>query len=270
MMLWLLNTLVETSLALAWAFIFVVALITGEIGYRCGRFRAARKQASDPERATIGTLVAAIVTLLAFGLGLTISFAQSRFETRRDLVTQEANAIGTAWLRAGFFAAPEGPRMRVLLEEYAQVRLDYIHAEAVAYLPTLRARTNALQNEIWAEMTSIVGKRPDTVATSMVSALNEMIDLSLSQRFAFANRVPIYLMWTILGGSLLSIGAMKFQFGIAGARQPTLTVLLLFMWTGAIILIVDLNRPRLGWIKVDASPLVWTIEGFRSGTPPTK
>jgi len=104
----------------------------------------------------------------------------------------------------------------------------------------------------------------------VVTALNELIDLSLSQRFAFTNRVPIYLMWTILAGSMLSIGAMKFQFGVAGARQPTLTALLLFMWTGAIILIVDLNRPRLGWIRVDPTPMVWTIQGFGSGTPPAR
>lgn len=269
-MAWFLNYLVETSLTLAWIFIFLVALITGEIGYRCGRFRADRKQASDSERGTIGTLVAAMVTLLAFGLGLTISFAQGRFEARRGLVTEEANAIGTAWLRAGFFAAPEGPRMRVLLEEYAQVRLDYIQAEDMTTVPALRARTNDLQNELWAQITSVVAKRPDPIASSMAAALNELIDLSLSQRFAFANRVPVYLMWTILAGSLLSIGAMKFQFGVTGARQPTLTVMLLFMWTGAIILIVDLNRPRLGWIKVDPAPLTWTIQGFGSGTPPAR
>ena len=265
-----LNYLVETSLALSWAVIFLVAAIVGELGYRCGRFRAARRKASDAERATIGTLVAAMVTLLAFGLGLTISFAQGRFETRRELVTQEANAIGTAWLRAGFFAAPEGPRIRVLLEEYAQVRLDYITADGPTTVPALLARTNTIQNELWALATAIVTKRPDPVATSMVTALNELIDLSLSQRFAFTNRVPIYLMWTILAGSMLSIGAMKFQFGVAGARQPTLTALLLFMWTGAIILIVDLNRPRLGWIRVDPTPMVWTIQGFGSGTPPAR
>ncbi len=267
---WYLNYLVETSLVLAWLFIFIVALVTGELGFRYGRYRASRAQATDAERATMGALVAAMVTLLAFGLGLTISFAQGRFESRRELVTQEANAIGTAWLRAGFFAAPEGPRMRVLLEEYAKVRLDYIQASDWEKDPGLRNRTNELQNELWANVTAIVAKRADPVVVSMATALNELIDLSLSQRFAFANRVPVYLMWTVLAGSMLSIGAMKFQFGVAGSRQPMLTALLLFMWTGAIILIVDLNRPRLGWITVDASPLVWTIEGFRSGTPPPK
>jgi hypothetical protein len=265
-----LGYLVETSLALAWAFIFVVALIVGEVGYRCGRYRAARHTASDSERGTIGTLVAAMVTLLAFALGLTISFAQSRFETRRDLVMQEANEIGTAWLRAGLFEAPEGPRMQRLLEDYTRVRLTYVRATDLTEVPSLWARTIALQNEIWAEATTVIRRRPDPVATPLMAALNEMIDLSLSQRFAFASRVPLYLMWTILAGSLLSIGAMKFQFGIVGSRQPTLTVLLLFMWTGAIALIADLNRPRLGWIMVDPAPLVWTIEGFGPGTPPAR
>jgi hypothetical protein len=263
----LLIWLVETSLYLLWAFLFVLLAIAGEIGYRCGRFQAGRRAASDTERSAIATLVAAMVTLLAFGLGLTISFAQSRFETRRDLVAQEANAIGTAWLRAGLFDAPEGPALRRLIEDYATVRLKYIVPDDRRDVPEILKRTSDMQNEIWAEVQSVARKRTDPVAASMIAAANEMIDLSLSQHFAFANRVPVYLLWAILFGSVLSVGAMQYQFGVVGTRQPALTGLLLFMWTGAMIVIVDLNRPRLGELRVDPAPLIWTIQGFAPGSP---
>ncbi len=257
------NWLIETSLVLTWVVMFAITAIAGDLGFRLGRRRADRVKVDDTARSTIGTLVAAMVTLLAFAMGLTISFAQGRFEQRRDLVVQEANAIGTAWLRAGLFDAPHGPALRATIEDYTSVRLDYLLTTDRDRLRVILQRTNTLQGEIWQSVDAIVRQRPDAVASSLVASVNEMIDLSLSQRFAFANRVPIYLLWSVFLGSMLSIGAMQFQFGIARQRQPVLTGLLLFMWTGALILIIDLNRPRIGGLTIDPSPIVWTLEGFK-------
>jgi len=256
--------LIETSLALTWAVLFVILLVAGEVGYRSGRYRSRIAPVGDAERATIGTLVAAMSTLLAFALGLTISVAQSRFETRRDLVLQEANAIGTAWLRAGLFDAPEGPALRGLIESYTQTRLAYLVTTSRPGIAEILNRTNAQQTEIWREVNAIARKRADPLAASLIASVNDMIDLSMSQHFAFANRVPVYLLWAVLFGSMLSIGAMQFQFGVGQRRQPVLSGLLLFMWTGAIILIIDLNRPRLGELQIDPAPLIWTIQGFGS------
>lgn len=256
--------LIETSLFLTWAVLFVILLVAGEVGYRSGRYRSRIAPVGDAERATIGTLVAAMSTLLAFALGLTISFAQSRFETRRDLVVQEANAIGTAWLRAGLFDAPEGPALRGLIESYTKTRLAYLVTTTRPGIAEILNRTNAQQTEIWREVNAIARKRADPLAASLIASVNDMIDLSMSQHFAFANRVPVYLLWAVLFGSMLSIGAMQFQFGVGERRQPVLSGLLLFMWTGAIILIIDLNRPRLGELQIDPAPLIWTIQGFGS------
>ena len=65
-------------------------------------------------------------------------------------------------------------------------------------------------------------------------------------------------------GSLLSIGALGYQFGLAGKRPVVLSSLSLLMWSGAMVLIVDLNLPRMGSIKADVAPLVWTIQEFGS------
>ena len=65
-----------------------------------------------------------------------------------------------------------------------------------------------------------------------------------------------------MAGSLLAIGAMGYHLGVSGARQVVLTSLLLVMWAGGMVLIADLNRPRVGVILVDPAPLVWAIQGF--------
>lgn len=259
------SALIETSLVLTWLVVFMITALAGDLGFRLGRWRADHIKIDDAERSTIGTLVAAMVTLLAFAMGLTISFAQGRFEQRRDLVVQEANAIGTAWLRAGLFDAPHGPALRATIEDYTRIRLAYLVTTDRDKLRDILQRTNARQGEIWQRVDAIARQRHDAIAASLVASVNEMIDLSLSQHFSFANRVPVYLLWSVFLGSLLSIGAMQFQFGVGRQRQPVLTGLLLLMWTGSLILIIDLNRPRIGGLTIDPSPMIWTLEGF--GTP---
>lgn len=75
-------------------------------------------------------------------------------------------------------------------------------------------------------------------------------------------------MWAILIGSVLSVGAMQYQFGLTGRRQHPLNVLLLLMWTGAFVLIIDLNQRRAGEFRVGAMPLEWTLKGFGPESPP--
>jgi hypothetical protein len=68
--------------------------------------------------------------------------------------------------------------------------------------------------------------------------------------------------WMLMAGSLLAIGAMGYHFGASGSRHTVLTSLLLVMWAGGMVLIADLNRPRIGAIRVDPAPLVWTVRNF--------
>lgn len=266
--MYIFSAIIETNLALAMGVMFLFLVLAGELGYRLGRRHRVTRPVTEGERGNISTLVAGMLTLVAFILGLTISFATSRYETRRDLVKEEANAIGTAWLRAGIVEGPHGEAMVRLIEDYTKVRLAYVTADDGVDVTPLVQRTSALQNEIWAHAREVARTAPNPVSVSLIAALNDMIDLSLSQRFAFASRVPLYLIWAIVLGSLLGIGAMEYQFGISGKRQTLLSLVLLLMWSGAIMLIIDLNRPRLGVLRVDERPLTWTIQGFAPIPPP--
>ncbi|MGH8129070.1 MAG: hypothetical protein ACRETC_12050 [Gammaproteobacteria bacterium] len=261
-------SLIETDLLLVWAVLFALLVAAGECGFRIGRWRAAaQRQAGETDRTGVSTVTASMFALLAFTLGLTISFAQNRFEARRDLVVQEANTIGTAWLRARLVGEPEGVAIAALIEDYAKVRLDFTTGEKASEIAALLARTSALQTEIWQLATKLARRTPTPITVALIAALNDMFDASLAQRFAFASRIPTSLAWAILVGSMLTVGAMGYLLGETGSRQVALSVLSLLMWAGAMVLIIDLNRARLGSIHVDPAPLIWTIQGFGSGAP---
>jgi hypothetical protein len=205
--------------------------------------------------------------LLSFVLALTIGYAQNRAEARRGLVVQEANAIGTAWLRAKAVGGDQGLAIASLVEEVAKVELAFTVARSTEPEAELIARRGALQDQIWGLVGTVVQRQPSPVTTAMMTALNEMFDAELAERFAFDSRVPLTLSWMLICGALLAVGAMGYQFGLTGDRHPLLVSVLLVMWTGGMVLIADLNRPRLGTIRVDPAPLVWTIEGFTAPAP---
>ncbi len=248
--------------------IFVCLILASEIGYQTGRWSERRHPHKDREVSGIGSITTGMFALLAFCLGLTISIAQDRYEARRDLVVHEANAIGTAWLRAKLADGDEGPAIRTAVEEYAKVRLDYVVAESRDAEAPFISRTSALQNEIWKDVQTLARRAPSPMTASLVASLNDMFDASLSQRFAFDSRVPGHLPLMLFGGALLAIGAMGFSLGLTGTRQAVLLWLMLLMWTGGMVLIIDLSRPRVGLVQIDPAPLEWTIQGFTPGGAP--
>jgi hypothetical protein len=262
MILPLFRDLLDFSLAATAAFLFLSLTVTIEVGYRLGRLIVINRSAKAELASGISTLTAGMLGLLAFTMSLSISFAQNRYEARRGLVLAEANAIGTAWLRTKLIDGDEGPAIAAKIEGYAKVRLDFTMATSNAAVPALVARTNALQSDIW-QITQVIAHRaPNPVTTALVNALNDMFDNSTAQQIAFESNVPAELMLALYVGALLAIGAEGYQFGVAGKRQVVLSSLLLLMWSGGMLLIVDLSEPRMGDIRVEAEPLIWAIQGF--------
>jgi hypothetical protein len=94
-----------------------------------------------------------------------------------------------------------------------------------------------------------------------------MFDASLVQRYSMESRAPAETMLVLLAGAMLAVGALGYQMGLGGRRQLVLAVLLLLMMSGAMVMIIDFNRPRLGLTRINPAPLVRTIQGFGSAPP---
>lgn len=269
-----LGWLAGVHLALLLLGLLVLLLSAAELGYRLGNRsrlrRAARVAAGEQsaEKDSVGFVTAGMLGLLAFLLGVSLSMAQSRYDARRDVVRDEANAIGTVWLRTGFLPDAQAGKMRQHLREYAQLRLAAMRdpVDSLAF----RAETdqaNVLQNRIWAIAQAALLERPDPARAALVTALNDMIDLSLSTRRAYTDQVPIGVLRMLLWATIISVGVVGFNFGLGGYRQPVVTTLLLVFWSTGLVLIVDMNDPLRGSVVVDPAPLVWTIQGFGPPAP---
>ena len=125
-------------------------LLAVEGGFRLGRYR--RRRSEQEDRPPVGEMVAATLALLAFLLAFTFGLAASRFDVRKGLVIEEANAIGTTSLRAGLLPEPHRSDVRRLLREYVDVRLEAVQP---GKLSRSIGRSEELHARLWAHAVAV-------------------------------------------------------------------------------------------------------------------
>jgi hypothetical protein len=252
---------VATTSVLAIIFgLFAALWLARELGYWIGcRFATRREGQAEG----VGVVVGAILGLLAFVLALTLSFATMRSSERRAGTLAEANAIGTAWLRAEAIGHPRGIAIARLLEDYARTRADFVRSSGdPAELEILDQRTQTLQTDIWGHLAAIVRERPDAISSALQASLNETFDMSTAERFAYAFTLPPQLFRLLIGMAVLGMAALGVQFGLKGNPTRILATLLALLWAIVIVDILDLAAGRLGAIRTSAEVYDWTIQDF--------
>jgi hypothetical protein len=239
--------------------LFLGMLLFAEVGRRIGVARIRR----HPEGVAKGAAAAeaAVFGLLGLLIALTFSGAASRFEDRRHLITSEANAIGTAYLRLDLLPADAQPELKALFRRYVDVRTTtYRDIEDEPATAAKLAEGAALQGQIWAKAVAAC-RRPDAPFQAfmlLIPALNEMIDITTTRWMATRNHPPL-IIFLLLGGLSL-VGAMLVGYGISANKQRTWFHTLVFSLFIAlsVYVIVDLEFPRLGLIRIDAYDEVLT------------
>ena len=256
-----LASIAEFSLLAFGLLLLAVQLGAHVLGYRLGRRRSEHAQ---PEN--VGVVVGGMIALLAFVLALTLSFASARYSERRAGTLAEANAIGTAWLRAEALGGKRGEQIARLLEQYTKVREDFARTGRVRErISELNQQTNALQSTIWGHMAAIIREQPGPVSVSLMTALNDTFDTGMTERFAIESGLPSQIFWLLIILTLVSTVSLGYQLGIKGKAQPVLVLLLCAMWTLVMVNILDLASARLGNFRTDTSPYDWTLRGFKGG-----
>ena len=237
-----------------WALYLIVAamiLLSTEAGWRLGDRQ--RQRHADEGKAPVSAPVGATMGLLAFLLAFTFGMAATRFESRKQVVLQEANAIGTAYLRTSFLPETLREDARNSLREYLALRTG--GAPAIA-TPEGMARSSALHDQLWAIATSAEAIS-DTVSTGLfVESINAVIDLDATRVTANRNRIPGSI-WLMLGVvTIFSMASIGYEFGLTGERSWALTILMAVAFTAVITLIADLDRSQLGLLRVGQQPLI--------------
>src|SRR5262245_49417244 len=247
-----------------WALFIVIlfiVLLSVELGYRLGKYRRSRHE--EEKEAPLGTMVGAILGLLAFILAFTFGLAATRFDARRQVVLDEANAIGTTYLRAGML--PErGEQVRDLLREYVAARLQAVQPGKLA--EGIR-RSEDIQQKVWTEAETIGQKTPNSIVAGMfVQSLNQMIDLHAARMQAgLRSRIPGAIWLGLFAVAALSLAAMDYYAGLSGTRRSLAIVAVAVTFAVVIELIADLDRPQEGVLRVSQQAL---LDVQRSMNPP--
>ena len=236
--------------------LFIGMLVLLEVGRRMG----ARRLARDPEGARTGVTAVegALFGLLGLLIAFTFSGAASRLEARRHLINEEANAIGTAWLRLDLLPADAQPEVRELFRQYLDSRLlTYKKIPDIPAVEAELANSTRIQGEIWRRAVAAVKTGPPGPSgTAVLGALNAMFDIMTTRTMAARTHPPpiIYAMLAVLAmaGSLFAGDAM------AGARTRSWIHVLGFaiVMSLTVYVILDLEFPRVGFIRLDATDRV--------------
>ncbi len=227
-------------------------------------FLARRLPGSIPEPSSqASTILGGGLGLLGLLLGFSLSMAVGFFEQRRTLVIDEANAIGTAYLRAQFLDEPHRARMSGLLARYVDNRILLAEAPA-AEVPALLATNDGLLAELWAAtLVAAPTVAPPVLASPLVTAVNELIDDDLKRKAARLARVPSEL-FMMLFVVLIAISAMLGHFTQRPVDRIEGGVLLLIIAIAS-LLVLDINLPKDGFVREDQRPMRLLQESIRAG-----
>jgi hypothetical protein len=200
--------------------------------------------------------------LLSLLLGFTLAMALPRFDSRKQLVLEEANAIGTTGLRAELLPQPQRIQARALLLQYVAARQAYSRASlGQQELTTAIDRTKSTQTSLWQIAQESARQNPTAIIGLFVSSLNEMIDLSEKRLTALENRIPPTI-WLML---LLIAFLTCFTFGYWQRRRFWLVAVVIPLMIAIVMgLIADLDSPRSGFLRVDLRSLERVEQDLRS------
>ena len=237
------------------AVIFVAFLFIGMLAFlEMGRVLGRRMPPSNGGKEGLGVIEGAIFALLGLLVAFTFSGAATRFENRRHLIVEEANDIGTAYLRVDLLPADAQPEVRDLFRRYVDNRIETyqpgIGREAVMQY---FVKSQELQSEIWQKSVAAAGRAPNTAASILLlPALNGMFDITTTRIAATEDHPPdvifamlalIALATSMMAGYEMASGKLRSWLHIIGYA---------LILSISVYVILDLEFPRLGLIRVDA------------------
>jgi hypothetical protein len=230
-----------------------------EIGFWLGLLKRTADEPFDRQIDLVRTSTAALV---AFLVGFAFSGAAGRFTDRQDLVVKEANALGTAYLRADTIAEPQRGELKAALKEYSADRVALLSREGRDQIEPLLAKASGLHEQMW-RSTITATKDNAPLMTVVLPPINDVIDLH-SVHLAMARRhLPNPIMVVLLGTAAISLGIIGFGNGRIGRRFSLLDAIYGVVLAAALWMTVDMDYPGSGMIRVSNLPVVEALAAMK-------
>jgi len=231
------------------------SLLVMWLSAQIGAFWRQRRALKDEEREDFGIVQAATLTLLGLIIGFSFSMAVTRYDLRKHYEEEEANAIGTEYVRAGLLPASDAAGVHAQLRTYLELRIMFYRTRNRRELQQINADTTRLQTDMWSAVQAPAVAQPSPVIALAVEGMNDVLNSQGYTQAAWRNRIPtsawgLMIAIAILCNLLVGYGARK-----AGLKSGLLFVLPLVI-SIAFLLIADIDSPRGGLIHVVPQNLV--------------
>lgn len=235
---------------LLFAVVLGMLYAAAEIGYRYGKRSAHRT--SEKTHSHVGTVEGALIGLLALLLGFAFAMAMTRFESRKQTVLDELNDLETAYLRAHLLPNGRRDQCQMLLLEYVDARLADLRAGTdQPLIEESHAKSQQVLQKLWALAVATARETPDEVTTGyFIESLNRLIDDDARRAAAMANHVPETILLLLLLVATLTMAVSGYSSGLRLRRLHALRLILVVLITATLTVIIDLDRPRRGLIRV--------------------
>jgi hypothetical protein len=227
-------------------------------------FRSHRHELPEGIRADYGTIVGATLTLLGLLIGFTFSMATTRYDQRKNLEEEEANAIGTEYTRLDFLPVADATRLQDLLRQYTHLRIRFYATRDQTDLQQIDADTTRMQNQMWRMVAGAAKLQPSPLSALVSSGMNDVLNTQGYTQAAWWNRIPVaawclMLVIAILCNLLLGYGAH--------GKALVLSVIVPLAVSISFFLIADIDSPRGGVIRVRPQDLYSLVESLESALP---
>jgi hypothetical protein len=233
-----------------------VLFLAVESGYRVGlRHRGSNGDDKTKTRGdvTLGSLLALLGLMLAF----TYAFSLSRADMRKQAVVEEANAIGTAFLRADLAAEPGRSVLRALLLDYARTRV--VTADMVSThekLTEVIVRSEKAQAAIWPATKRLVQEgAPDPIQASIVLAINDVLDAHTRRVAVVFDRLPGVVLGLLVLIAAASLAVAGHNAGLNGYMSRWRMSAFAFVLAALMLVIVDFDQGKRGMIQISDQPI---------------
>jgi hypothetical protein len=226
-----------------------------------GKLFGRRRGGEQGDGEDYALILGGTLTLLGLILGFTFSMAVGRYDQRKNYEEQEANAIGTAYVRADLMPGPDGEAVRGLLRSYLDQRIRYYRRLDDRQLRQVDAETARLQRELWAVVATYASAQPTAVAATVVSGMNDVLNSQGYTQAAWWNRIPVAAWVLVLGIAVFC--NFLIGFGAHGKRAIYLLILPIAL-SVTLFLVADIDAPRGGVILVRPQNLQAVADSLQS------
>jgi len=237
---------------LAGLIIFALLIAAEEAGFRW-RKRRLRGSSESIEKGDIALILGSVLTLMSLMLGFTYMMSSDRYEARRQLVIEEANAIGTAYLRAQLLPGGMQDEVQALLRQYLDVRIQEGRVDSTEpeLHESLLHQAKLMEAQLWNHAVR-AAELDGSVVTSgfFIQSLNELIDTSGTRNAALNRHVPEIVLFLMFATIVLTTATLGYASGLAGHRVTLAAFVLVMLIALVVYLIINLDRPRRGPIQV--------------------